>query len=95
MISLLILFMITDQYFICMPLLTLFSVLIHAMYHFTIYKMFLHIPPEFYFLINHVKFRLLSVQRNLYRTFRLSNEYSVPHFFDLEWEQLILVNRFS
>ena len=95
MISLLILFMITDQYFICTPLLTPFSVLIHAMYHFTIYKMFLYIPPEFYFLINHVKFRLFSVQRNLYRTFRLSNEYSVPHFFDLEWEQLILVNRFS
>ena len=72
-----------------------FSVVLHAMYRFTIYKMFLfNTPPEMYFCISQIKFRFffmsttalpreeIFIQQLIYRV-----EYTVPRYYDLECEQ--------
>ena len=72
-----------------------FPVVLHLMYRFSIYEMFLfNTPAEVYFLIDRIKFRFFFVSttaipreeifiENLsYRT-----QYTAPHYFDLQLEQ--------
>ena len=55
------------------------TVLLHAMYRFTIYKMFLYnVPPELYFLINRIKFRFFLCPLPLFHVKKfLSNIYVI------------------
>ena len=73
-----------------------FSVLVHAMHRFTIYKMFFlfNTPPEIYFCISQIKFRFFfmsttAIPREEIFIEKLTYcvEYTVPRCYDLDCEE--------
>jgi len=85
----------TDQYCIYTRVYSPYSVRLHAMYRFTIYKMFLfNTPPELYFCISRIKFPFFFMSTTAIPREEIFIEqltycvkYTVPRFYELECEQ--------